>query len=192
MVELKPFIYIRHGETDWNRAGLFQGRSDIALNENGRRQARAAAFDMKGVRISKVLVSPLQRAVETATLAFPNDLDRVQVEDLLIECDFGSLDGKSIKEAMEDNDITRKEQLADIIPIDGETWSSVRERCNMILDRVAELQTDASVVVLVGHDAIFQGLSEILTGRWCESQHGQPYYFKLGGSGWHITPSKSA
>lgn len=121
MVELKPFIYIRHAETDWNRAGLFQGRSDIALNENGRRQARAAAFDMKGVRISKVLVSPLQRAVETATLAFPNDLDRVQVEDLLIECDFGSLDGKSIKEAMEDNDITRKEQLADIIPIDGET-----------------------------------------------------------------------
>ena len=76
-MELLPFIFIRHGETDWNRAGLFQGRSDIPLNETGKEQAREAARRLANLSVSKVMVSPLKRAMETATLAFPNSLGHV-------------------------------------------------------------------------------------------------------------------
>lgn len=186
MTKLQPFIFIRHGETDWNREGLFQGRSDVPLNETGRKQARAASRRLVSLPISRVMVSPLRRALETAALAFPSNSDLIEVEDDLIECDFGSLDGKSIKDTMLERGITRKEQLADILPVDAEAWTSVLARCKALLDRVATLQQVGSVIVLVGHDAVLQGISETLTGCWFDSRHGEPYYFRKCAVGWEV------
>ncbi len=190
-MELLPFIFIRHGETDWNRAGLFQGRSDVPLNETGREQAREAARRLANLSVSKVMVSPLKRAMETATLAFPNSLALIKVEQDLIECDFGSLEGKSIKDSMNEYGITRKEQLAEILPNDGEPWSAVLKRCKVLLAKITALQRFGSTVVLVGHDAVLQGISETLTGRWFQSEHGQPHYFEKGPTGWEVVNSIS-
>ena len=188
-MELLPFIFIRHGETDWNRAGLFQGRSDVPLNETGREQAREAARRLANLSVSNVLVSPLKRAVETATLAFPNSLSFIKIEQDLIECDFGSLEGKSIKDSMNEYGITRKEQLAEILPNDGEPWSAVLKRCKVLLAKITALQRFGSTVVLVGHDAVLQGISETLTGHWFQSEHGQPHYFEKGPAGWEVVNS---
>jgi phosphoserine phosphatase len=57
---------IRHGETDWNRYGFYQGTSDIPLNERGRAQAAALAERLAGVRFDGAYTSPLQRARDTA------------------------------------------------------------------------------------------------------------------------------
>lgn len=188
-MELLPFIFIRHGETDWNRAGLFQGRSDIPLNETGKEQAREAARRLSNLSVSKVMVSPLKRAMETATLAFPNSLALIKVEQDLIECDFGSLEGKSIKDSMNEYGITRKEQLAEILPNDGEPWSAVLKRCKVLLAKITAVQRFGSTVVLVGHDAVLQGISETLTGHWFQSEHGQPHYFEKGPAGWAVVNS---
>jgi broad specificity phosphatase PhoE len=186
VTELQSFVFIRHGETDWNRAGLFQGRSDIPLNETGREQARAASRQMKKLLVSRVFVSPLQRAIETAMLAFPSSSDLIEIEDALIECDFGSLDGKPIKETMLEHGISRKEQLAEILPADGESWASVLARGEALLDRLTTLQEVGSTIVLVGHDAVLQGISETLTGCWFDSKHGQPYHFIRHSAGWEV------
>lgn len=186
MSELQPFIFIRHGETDWNLNGLFQGRSDIPLNEVGRGQARAAARIMTNLPVSKVMVSPLRRAVETADLVFPGRSDLIEIEKDLIECDFGSLDGKSIKSTMQKYGITRKEQLAQILPADGESWMELLERCRVILQKIGTFQKVGTYIVLVGHDAVLQGLSETLTGSWFNSKHSQPYLFKTSRAGWQI------
>ena len=55
---------VRHGETDWNKAGKVQGRTDIPLNERGRYLAEATAEGMKDVRIDFCYTSPLIRAKE--------------------------------------------------------------------------------------------------------------------------------
>ena len=191
MTEILPFVFIRHGETNWNRAGLFQGRSDIPLNENGREQARAASRVMVGHHISRVMVSPLQRALETAELVFPASVSLIEIEDDLIECDFGSLDGKPIKDAMLEHGITRKEQLAEILPADGESWVELLARCRRLLDKIAEVQESGSTIVLIGHDAVLQGLSETLTGRWFDSKHGQPYRFRKGSEGWEVSDQEA-
>lgn len=60
------FILVRHGETEWNRNGVFRGRADIPLNEHGRRQAAAAGKALTGVRVAAIYASPLGRTVETA------------------------------------------------------------------------------------------------------------------------------
>lgn len=191
MAMLRPFVFIRHGETDWNKNGWFQGRSDVSLNETGRRQACAAAQEIASLSVSKVLVSPLKRAIETANLVFPASPDLIEIETDLIECDFGSLEGTSIRDAMREHGITRKEQLAEILPPDGEPWTAVLSRCRLLLDRLAVFQEVDPYIVLIGHDAVFQGISETLTGRWFDSKHGQPYYFRLDVAGWKIAEKQN-
>lgn len=59
-------ILIRHGQTQWNREGRWQGQSDPPLNTLGRRQARRAALELRGARPDHLYSSDLRRALETA------------------------------------------------------------------------------------------------------------------------------
>ncbi len=65
-----PIIYVRHGETDWNRQGLIQGSIDTDLNERGHAQAKAVAALLAGSNHQwadyQVIVSPLKRTRQTA------------------------------------------------------------------------------------------------------------------------------
>lgn len=58
----------RHGETSYNKKGLLQGQMDIPLNETGLQQARDISIHL--LPDTPIAVSPLQRAVVTATIAF--------------------------------------------------------------------------------------------------------------------------
>ncbi len=62
------FLLIRHGETDWNRAGKFQGQIDVPLNDNGRNQASLAAEFLKTTQIDFAFTSPMLRPQETAQI----------------------------------------------------------------------------------------------------------------------------
>nr|WP_299411276.1 histidine phosphatase family protein [Acaryochloris sp. IP29b_bin.148] len=61
-------ILVRHGETEWNRRGQFQGQIDVPLNDNGRQQGQQAADFLKDVPIDFAISSSLARPKETAEL----------------------------------------------------------------------------------------------------------------------------
>ncbi|MBC7811139.1 MAG: histidine phosphatase family protein [Burkholderiales bacterium] len=61
-------LLVRHGETDWNAQGKWQGFEPTALNEKGRQQAQALAEYLRGRPIKAVYASDLPRAWETATI----------------------------------------------------------------------------------------------------------------------------
>lgn len=88
-------IYVlRHGETDWNRQRLLQGRSNIRLNENGRKLAKETAEGMKDIPFDIVFTSPLDRAKETAEIVL-NGRDIPVIEDeRIMEISFGVYEGK--------------------------------------------------------------------------------------------------
>jgi broad specificity phosphatase PhoE len=66
---MRRIIYLsRHGETDWNAEGRWQGHTDQPLNENGRNQARALAEALRSTGLSGVVTSDLVRARETAAI----------------------------------------------------------------------------------------------------------------------------
>src|SRR5580692_5417769 len=71
--EVPRTIYLaRHGETDWNAAGRWQGQSDVPLNARGRQQALglgAALRALRDGRVTAIVSSDLSRAQETATIA---------------------------------------------------------------------------------------------------------------------------
>ena len=105
----RPYWYLRHGQTDWNRAGLSQGRTDVPLNETGIDQAVAAgkllevALRAAGENgVTRIVCSPLERALRTATIvrdalithglpALPLDVDTG-----LEEVCFGEQEGQPI------------------------------------------------------------------------------------------------
>ena len=84
---------IRHGETDWNVARRFQGRSDIPLNGEGRRLALITAQALGGIPFTKIYTSPLKRAYETAMIIKgARDIPVIE-EQRIIEIGFGEYEG---------------------------------------------------------------------------------------------------
>ncbi|MDR0774396.1 MAG: histidine phosphatase family protein [Rickettsia sp.] len=65
---LKPFYFLRHGETDWNRQHVYMGSQDIPLNQTGENQAREASHILGKKDIKHIVTSPLIRAYRTAEI----------------------------------------------------------------------------------------------------------------------------
>jgi len=94
-------LLARHGETDWNREGRFQGHADPPLNRTGRAQAVDLSAALMAEQLSAVYSSPLRRALETAeVLAASHGLEPVPVDDLR-EVDVGSWSGLTRAEVEE-------------------------------------------------------------------------------------------
>ena len=88
-------IYLmRHGETDWNKAGRFQGQQDVPLNENGIELAVKTAEGLKNVNFDAAFSSPLQRALVTARTVIGSRNIEVQTDERLRELCFGPSEGE--------------------------------------------------------------------------------------------------
>ena len=138
--------FVRHGQTELNRAGRLQGRVDAPLSEVGVQQAAALAESFAGSSVARVVSSPLQRAVATAAaIAGRHGLD-VEVDERLIELDYGEWDARA---------------LSDIAPADWAAWRADPafappggERLAEVTARVSSFCADAldgSSVVAVSH-----------------------------------------
>lgn len=94
-----PIIFVRHGETEWNKQGLIQGSVETDLNETGHAQARFVAELLARQDIEwrdyHIVVSPQKRAQQTAGYilnAIGRDLDSVDLR--VRELGFGIWEGK--------------------------------------------------------------------------------------------------
>ncbi len=91
-------ILARHGETDWNRDGIWQGHGDPPLNELGRRQAAELARRLADVQIDALYSSDLRRAYETATIVGRAKGLEITADPDLREMDVGSWSGFTSEE----------------------------------------------------------------------------------------------
>jgi broad specificity phosphatase PhoE len=93
---MKEIYLIRHGETEWNAQGRFQGRLDSALTDTGVKQAEAIGRRLAplGCSFDAFIVSPLGRTRQTATIiAGLAQLPAAQCDERLAEVSLGSWDG---------------------------------------------------------------------------------------------------
>ncbi len=87
-------LYImRHGKTEWNEKHKLQGRTDIPLNETGRKMAQNAAKEYSNFNFDVVYCSPLCRAKETAEIICKNRNIPIMVDERLTEMGFGIYEG---------------------------------------------------------------------------------------------------
>jgi glucosyl-3-phosphoglycerate phosphatase len=91
---LTHLLVVRHGESEWNALGRWQGQADPALSPRGEEQAARAAGSLAGVRIDRVVSSDLRRARRTAgILAEALGVTSIGVEAGLREVDVGEWSG---------------------------------------------------------------------------------------------------
>ncbi len=95
---MTKIILVRHGETEWNVAEIFRGRTDVELNETGIRQAELLAEYLSKTKIDAIYSSPLRRALKTAEIiAGYHQLD-VDIDADLTDFNFGKWQGLSRQE----------------------------------------------------------------------------------------------
>ncbi len=145
----RPYWFLRHGETDWNRANRTQGRTDTMLNETGVSQAHAAAALLRGRDIKAVFSSPLQRAQRTAhivadTLGLP-----VTTRTALREASFGTHEGEVMGAWF------AAWAAGEAVPEHGESFAELHIRAVAAMNEV--LQAPGPVLV-VGHGGFFRAV----------------------------------
>jgi probable phosphoglycerate mutase len=87
------FYLVRHGQTDWNAAGRWQGQTDIPLNAEGERQATALGTYLAQFPIDRVVSSDLERAAQTARLATRHHRLPIETDPRWREFSVGQLEG---------------------------------------------------------------------------------------------------
>ena len=91
---------IRHGETDWNSIGKFQGREDIPLNKAGIEQIQRSVNYFKKSKWDKIISSPLARAKMSAEIICKEiGLRKIYEEIDFMERDLGKISGMTMEEA---------------------------------------------------------------------------------------------
>lgn len=95
---MTELIIIRHGETEWNQTGRFQGHSDVPLSEKGRAQAEALAQNLIIDHVDAIYASDLIRAMDTAApLARRFGVDIIP-DTALRELNFGTWEGRNFSD----------------------------------------------------------------------------------------------
>lgn len=148
---------IRHGQTDWNLRAALQGRTDIPLNETGRRQALEAKERLASVKFDGVYSSPLQRAMETACLVSSWPAEKICADQRLIEIAFGPYEGKDTHTLGPAFAPFFADPAAYCPPEGGESLQSVLERTADFLDFAARKHAGQTLLV-AGHGAALHAM----------------------------------
>jgi probable phosphoglycerate mutase len=158
-------ILLRHGETEWSRAGRHTGRTDVPLTPKG--SVGAAALEpmlsrrADDGRLVAVFASPAQRAQRTAALA---GLTVTKTDPDLWEWDYGGYEGVTTAEIQRTRpgwSLWRDGVIPGDAEHPGETVEEVGERADRVLKRAAPLLRDGDVA-LVAHGHVLR----VLTARW--------------------------
>jgi broad specificity phosphatase PhoE len=142
---------VRHGETDWNLEGRYQGQNDVPLNEKGRAEARTLARELNGTPFSAFYTSDLKRAWETAEILRAFVHMPFTPEPRLREIDQGEWEGQLVEIIKARYTELWRERTVDpasVRPPGGETVRDVATRVHAALGDIAALHPQGSVLVV--------------------------------------------
>ncbi len=149
---------VRHGETNWNKEGRFQGQIDIPLNHNGKDQAAKTSKYLAKVKFNKAFSSSMERPYETAQIILKNiPTLKITKLDKLVEISHGLWEGKlenEIKEEWPDLLKNWHQKPEEVIMPEGESIKAVSERSIKAWEDICSLQNKNDLTLLVAHDAV--------------------------------------
>ena len=160
---MKLFI-VRHGETEWNTEGRFQGQIDTHLNQNGEKQADLVAERLKDIKFKCIFTSHLQRAFYTASeINKKSCSDRLIIDDRIIEINHGEWEGLLSTEI--DSKWPGMLDMWHNLPHEvkmpgekGESLNDIAERVVPFVESLFNSFEDDDNVLIVSHDAVIKVL----------------------------------
>lgn len=126
-------VLVRHGQSEWNKIGLWTGLTDIGLSEKGRGEARTAGEAVKDINFNLAFTSVLMRAKQTLEeMEAVLEISLPIVENkALNERDYGDYTGKNkreVKKQLGDKQFLKLRRSWDYPVPGGESLKDVYER----------------------------------------------------------------
>lgn len=171
MQQRQELILVRHGQSTANAAGIWQGRLDFPLSDEGRRQARLAGGALASEELDAVFASPLSRAYETAELIAQEAgfEDGVTAEAGLMERAGGLLEGTTreerearIPELIRKLATLPEEERWSVVGAEGD--EEVLRRFGEALSKIRALHGAGSRVLVVSHGGSMRAFLRRLFG----------------------------
>jgi len=186
--------FIRHGETDWNVAKRIQGQTDIPLNETGRSQALAMAFNAAHYDFGAVYSSDLGRALDTAKMIAERRGLEVSTTPLLRERHFGIFQGITAEEGMQLNAAAHACYEARDLDYDFVSGESLLQFAARVKEAVAYLTQHHrnQTIAVVSHAGVLDILYRKATGRPLHTPRDFAVpncalnWFSFDENGWHL------
>jgi probable phosphoglycerate mutase len=169
-------LVVRHGQSEWNATGRWQGRADPPLTDEGRRQAKVAGGALG--TFDAVVASPLLRAAETATIIAERlGIGPVLTDPDLVERDAGEWQGLTRSQIQEEwpgfLDDGRR-------PPGYEPGDAMLTRTLSVLERISERMGDGDVLV-VSHGGVVYALEEACGKPWRRLPNLGACWFEISG-----------
>ncbi len=185
---------IRHGETDWNVARRIQGHTDIPLNETGRTQALAMAFNAAHHRFHAIYSSDLLRATGTAQALAQREELEVKLLPQLRERHFGIFQGITAAEGAAMYPAAHAHYAARDLDYDFETGESLRRFAERVADGIDWLvrHHGGQTIAAVSHSGVLDVVYRRATGRPLTTPRDFKIpncglnWFHFDGQGWHL------
>jgi broad specificity phosphatase PhoE len=139
--QVKKLYLLRHGETEWTQLGKHTGLTDIPLTKNGKKEAKKLGKSLEKIFFDTILCSPLKRAHDTASIAFPEK--KIVIDNDLVEWDYGDYEGVTSKEIEKMNpgwNVFTKDTP------NGEARELVEKRADRVIERVLQLSGTVAIV----------------------------------------------
>lgn len=171
-----PFIFIRHGQTDWNLESRTQGRTDIPLNATGIAQAHQAKKLLKGHSIDTICYSPLLRAKQTAEILNEElNCKMICIEDLA-EFHLGHYEGRTKGQWFEDWKMGKI----------TENVEPIHEFLQRALNGINTALSYSPNVLIVAHGGIYWAIKQYLPNEDFDIHNCVPvlHYPPNGEKGW--------
>jgi probable phosphoglycerate mutase len=190
MIPKRPFYFLRHGQTDWNLEGRYQGHCDVALNATGIAQAEAAAECLAQIPIDRLVASPLVRAKTTASMVAARLKRPIHWEVGLVERNFGSFNGEIIRDVKARHGLRPDQSSRHILPTDADPFEEIFQRIPPVIARWITAHPD-ELLLFVAHSGVFDALHQHLLGPRSgeEALHAVPYRLTPTPDGWHLCPT---
>lgn len=157
-------ILVRHGQTEWNRLGCYQGQSDIELNETGLKQAQQTAERLAVEKIDAVYCSDLKRARQTATIIASkhNMVGAIHESPLLREMNFGDYEGLTFDQMdpkfqlIFSADPSWRSSGPNVRAPNGESIADLAARIQKFTREILEIHTTDETVLIAAHGGPLQ------------------------------------
>lgn len=181
MIPERQFYFLRHGQTDWNLGGRYQGISDVPLNATGIAQANAAAARLRSCGIDRIIASPLIRALKTAAIVAEAASVPIHVEPALRERGFGSFEGLVVREMKARHGIAPEMNSRSIMPADADPWDEILTRVPPAIAGWLA-RHPGETLLFVAHGGVFDAIHNHCIGPRSgpESLHAAPYCVRPG------------
>lgn len=168
-------IFVRHGETDFNKAKLYFGHLDPELNNKGKEQLKKSEILLKNMEneIDVVFCSPLKRCVQSLDILNLDENIKKYYDDDFKEINFGIFEGKTYEEICQKypKEVEEmKNNWKEFKVSEGESLIEVYNRCTNKIKEIVKKYKNKKILI-VAHAGIIQCLFsyfmfENLDGYW--------------------------